>query len=263
MARLIVTDPVIDLEQVTVVRGTRAVLHGLSLRVEAGEQVALVGPNGCGKSTLIKTITCELYPLAGQGHARMFGRDPWDLKELKKRLGVVSNDLPGEPFLRTRALDCILTGYFSSSTLWPNLRVTAEMRDRAEQLLARVGAAGYRDRPFGELSAGQGRRILIARALAGSARCLLLDEPSNALDLAAQRELRTLLAALADEGTTMLHITHQVADIIPAMRRVVCMAEGRIVADGDRKELLTETSLSGLFGTEVRLMERDGFLHAW
>ncbi|MGI4827229.1 MAG: ABC transporter ATP-binding protein [Janthinobacterium lividum] len=263
MACLSLPLPVVDLERVTVVRGGRTVLNEVSLRVEAGEQVAILGPNGCGKSTLIKTLTCELYPLAETGYARMFGRERWDLTELKRRLGVVSNDLPGQPFLRTTAIDCVLTGFFSSSTLWPNLQVSSAMRERAEALLMRVGATSFRNQAFGELSAGQGRRVMIARALAGSAECLLLDEPSNALDLRAQRDLRELISGLAAEGTTILHITHQVADIVPAMRRVVCMESGRIVADGNRAELLTEQRLSALFSTEVRLMERDGLLHAW
>ncbi len=109
------------------------------------------------------------------------------------------------------------------------------------------------------MSAGQQRRILIGRALVASSDCLLLDEPSNALDLAAQRDLRELLIVLAARGTTIVMITHHIADIIPAMQRVVMMRDGRIVADGARQELLTEAALSELFRTDVRLTEHDGF----
>jgi iron complex transport system ATP-binding protein len=113
------------------------------------------------------------------------------------------------------------------------------------------------------MSAGQQRRILIGRALAGSADCLLLDEPSNALDLSAQRDLRDLMVSLAAAGTTLLLITHHIADIIPAMRRIVFMRQGRIFADGDRTELLTADALSSLFQTEVQLTGHQGFYHAW
>jgi iron complex transport system ATP-binding protein len=113
------------------------------------------------------------------------------------------------------------------------------------------------------MSSGQQRRILIARALVASAGCLLLDEPSNTLDLAAQRELRALMRTLAQQGTTILLITHQVADIIPEMKRVVMMRDGRIVADGPRATLLTEDRLSELFATDVRLTHHEGFFHAW
>jgi iron complex transport system ATP-binding protein len=137
------------------------------------------------------------------------------------------------------------------------------MRARAEAMLERVGAASLREHVFGEVSSGQQRRILIARALVASAGCLLLDEPSNTLDLFAQKELRELMRTLAQQGTTIILITHQVADIVPEMKRVLMMREGRIVADGAREELLTEGRLGELFGTEVRLMERNGFFHAW
>jgi iron complex transport system ATP-binding protein len=209
-------------------------------------------------------MCCELYPLASeQTRVSIFGRERWDLTELKKRLGVVQNEIPGKPMLKITGREAVLTGFFSSSTLWPNLVVTGEMKDRADAVLEQIAAERFADRLFGEMSAGQQRRILIGRALVGSKDCLLLDEPSNALDLAAQRELRELLAELAEQGTTMLEITHHIADIIPAMRRVVMMREGRIVADGGREELLTAPVLSDLFGTRVEMAEREGFFHAW
>jgi iron complex transport system ATP-binding protein len=193
----------LDLVDVNVARGVRVVLHGINLRVEAGEQIAVLGPNGCGKSTLIKTMTCECYPLAQEGtRVSIFGRERWDLTELKRRLGVVSDELPGRPTLRTTGRDAVLTGFFSSSTLWPNLRVTAEMRARAEEVLELVGAAGIAEKLVGEMSAGEQRRVMIGRALVGSgAEMLLLDEPSNALDIAAQQGLRAMLRRLAQQGT--------------------------------------------------------------
>ena len=255
---------IVELEHVNVVRGTRLVLQDICLSVSQGEQVALLGPNGCGKSSLLKTMTCELYPLAEQQtRLRLFGRERWDVTELKKRLGVVENDLPGKPMLQIKALDAVLTGFFSSSMLWPHLTVTGEMKLRAEAMLEQIGAAHLRECVFGELSSGQQRRILIARTLVASAGCLLLDEPTNTLDLQGQRELRELMRGLAELGTTILLITHHVADIIPEMKRIVMMREGRIVADGAQEEWLTESRLSEVFATRVRLARHEGFYHAW
>jgi len=245
-------------------RGDRHVLHDINLSVQAGEHIALMGPNGCGKSTLLKTMTCELYPLADEKtRVRIFGRERWDLTELKKKLGVVQNEIPGKPMLKMTGRDAVLTGFFSSSTLWPNLVVTPEMKERAEAVMEQIDAMKLREHIFGEMSAGQQRRILIGRALVASSGCLLLDEPSNALDLSAQRDLRELLMVLAEQETTILEITHHIADIIPAMRRVLMMRDGRIIADGPREELLTAPALSELFDTEVQLTERNGFYHAW
>src|SRR5580704_11787978 len=128
--------PFLHLAHVNVARGNNIVLHDINLSVNTGEHIAILGPNGCGKSTLIKTITCECYPIVmPQTKVSIFGRERWDLTELKKRLGVVSAELPGRPTLETRGRDSVLTGFFSSSTLWPNLLVTSEMRERAEQVL--------------------------------------------------------------------------------------------------------------------------------
>ncbi len=254
----------LELTQVNVMRGAREVLHDINLSIAQGEQIALLGPNGCGKSTLLKTISCELYPLAeAETRVRILGRERWDLTELRQKLGVVQNEIPGKPTLAITGREAVLTGFFSSSRLWPNLTVTPQMESRAEEMLELVDAVSLRKKVFGTMSAGQQRRVMIGRALVASSGCLLLDEPSNALDLSAQQDLRELMVALAEKGTTMLLITHQLGDVIPAMRRVIMMAKGRIVADGDREELLTEARLGELFGVEVRLGERDGFLHAW
>ncbi|MDE3104845.1 MAG: ATP-binding cassette domain-containing protein [Acidobacteriota bacterium] len=266
--------PFLELRHVNVARGDNVVLHDIHLAIHAGEHIAILGPNGCGKSTLIKTITCECYPIIAadptvpRPHVSIFGRERWDLTELKKRLGVVSPELPGRPTLHTTGRDAILTGFFSSSTLWPNLTVTPEMHARADEVLRQIDAVNLADKPVGQMSAGQQRRIMIGRALAGSAHAgsaamLLLDEPSNALDLAAQRDLRGLLRELAQQGTGILLITHHIADIIPEIDRILMLQDGRIVADGPKHELLTAPQLSSLFHAKVSVTVQDGYYNAW
>lgn len=258
--------PLIELEHVNAARGEEVVLRDVSLRIGAGEHLVLLGPNGCGKSTLLKVMTCELYPLARpETRVRLFGRERWDTTELRRRMGVVSAELPGKPMLSTNGLDAVLTGFFSSSTLWPNLTVTPVMRERAEEILGLVGAKTLREKAVGAMSAGQQRRVMVGRAMAGATgdglgavEMLLLDEPSNALDLAAQYDLRAMLREVAQAGTAILLVTHQVSDILPEMGRVLMMQEGRIVADGSTAELLTSERVSELFGRPVEVEERYG-----
>ena len=254
----------LEMREVNVARGDRVVLHDVNLSIDAGEHVAIMGPNGCGKSTLILTMTCQIYPMVRPGmHVRIFGRERWDLTELRKHFGVVSADLPGERTAVTTGLDAVVAGFFSASTLWPNLHVTDEMRERAKEALERMEASHLAEQLVGAMSAGEKRRILIARALVHRPRQLLLDEPSNALDLAAQRELRETLRRLAREGTGLVLVTHHLGDILPEIERVILMRGGRIVGDGARQELLTEARLSELFRTPVRIGRDEEWLHSW
>jgi len=252
------------MRDVSVARGDNVVLHRLSLRIENGEHAAILGPNGCGKSTLIKTITCQCYPIVTPTtELRLLGRERWDVSQLRTHLGVVSAELPGERTPVTRGLDAVVAGFFSASTLWPNLHVTPEMRERAHAALHLMQAAHLEAKLVGEMSAGEQRRIMIARALVHQPKMLLLDEPSNALDLAAQRELREALRRVAQQGTGILMVTHHIADIFPEIDRVIMMHEGRIFADGPKRELITPEKLRALFGVEVRLIEHDGCWHSW
>jgi iron complex transport system ATP-binding protein len=259
----------LELRGVDVARGDRVVLHDVNLSIRTGEHVAILGPNGCGKSTLILAMTCQLYPMVRPGmRVRIFGRERWDLTELRRHFGVVSagpmgTELPGERTAVTCGLDAVIAGFFSASTLWPNLHVTDEMRARAWEALERMEATRLAEQTMGTMSAGEKRRILIARALVHRPQQLLLDEPSNALDLAAQRELRETLRGLAREGTGLVMVTHHLGDILPEIERIILMRDGRIVGDGPREELLTEKRLSELFHTPVRIGRDAEWLHSW
>ncbi|HLJ77564.1 MAG TPA: ABC transporter ATP-binding protein [Acidobacteriaceae bacterium] len=252
------------MRHVSVARGDNVVLHDISLRIAGGEHVAILGPNGCGKSTLIKTLTCQCYPIVTPDtELLLLGRKRWDVSQLRSHLGVVAAELPGERTPVTNGLDAVVAGFFSASTLWPNLHVTPEMRARAHEALQLMQATHLEKKLVGEMSAGEQRRIMIARALVHRPEMLLLDEPSNALDLAAQRELRDALRRVARQGVGILMVTHHLGDILPEIDRVITMKEGRIFADGPRGELLTPAKLRDLFGVDVRMAEHEGALHGW
>ena len=250
------------MRNVNVARGEAVVLHDINLSIRSGEHVAILGPNGCGKSTLIKTITCECYPIVAPGAGiHLLGRDRWDVSQLRRHLGVVEANLPGERTPVTRGLDAVIAGFFSASTLWPNLHVTPEMRSRAHAALQRMQAAHLEQKLVGQMSAGEQRRILIARALVHEPEMLLLDEPANALDISAQRELRESLRRVAQQGTGIVMVTHHLADILPEIDRVIMMRDGRIAADGPKDELIEPKKLAALFGTNVRVTRKDGYYH--
>ena len=245
-------------------RGDKVVLHDITLRIQAGEHAAILGPNGCGKSTLIKTIARECYPLVRPGSSlTIFGHDTWNVFELRTMLGIVSNDLMSASTRDITGLEAILSGFFSSIGVQPYHHVTPAMLEKARAVLELLEVAHLADREMDALSSGEARRILIGRALVHDPLALLLDEPSNSLDLHAALELRGLLRKLARSGIGILLVTHHLPDIIPEIDRVILLEGGRILADGAKSRLLTAESLSRLFGLPVKLVQHDGYYNVW
>jgi iron complex transport system ATP-binding protein len=254
----------IELRRVTVQRGDNIALRDLSLTVGAGEHVAILGPNGCGKSTLIKTIMRECYPLAEAGSSvAILGHRIWDVFDLRRMLGIVSNDLMTQCTRDVTGFDVVLSGFFSSIGIWPNHVVTDDMREKALMALELLDAVQLAEKPVDEMSSGEARRMMIGRALVHGPQALLLDEPSTSLDLFAQHELRETVRKLAQSGIGILLVTHHLSDIIPEIERIILMRNGQIDADGPKRELLTADRLRELFRVDVQLAERDGYYHLW
>jgi iron complex transport system ATP-binding protein len=256
--------PLLELNHVYVQRGSRLALDGVNLSIKAGEHVAILGPNGSGKSTLIKTITRECYPLLREETSfRILGKESWNIFELRSQIGVVSNDLMASCTRDIKGRELVLSGFFGSIGIWPNHHVSSEMEAKASEVMASLDASHLGDRWLDELSSGEARRLLIARALIHNPATLLMDEPTTSLDLAALHELRGHLRSLAQSGIGLLLVTHHLDDIIPEIDRVVLLRRGRVFADGSREEILRSEPLSELFEVQVNVYERDGFYHAW
>jgi iron complex transport system ATP-binding protein len=254
--------PLLDLRNVTVLRGERAGLQDVSLRIAAGEHVCILGPNGCGKSTLIKTITRECYPAEREGSCiSILGQERWNIFELRSQLGIVSPDLLASCTTEATGRDVVLSGFFSSTRIFPHHQPEPEHLRLAVEALSRVGIAHLAERGVAQMSSGEAKRTLLARALVHNPRTLLFDEPGNALDIAAQVQLRETLRELARSGLGILLVTHHVEEIIPEIERVILLREGRILADGSKESILTGENLSALFGVTVRLSHDDGYFH--
>ena len=229
----------LDFHNLRVMRGQKVALDDFSLRIGADEHVAVLGPNGCGKSTLIKTITRECYPVARPDSSMaILGEDTWDVFALRARLGIVSNDLMLSCTGDASGRDVVLSGFFSSISVFSNHVVDPRHRELADAALAELKISHLADRAVCEMSSGEARRVLIARALVHRPGALLFDEPCNSLDLSAQQSLRQTMRALANSGTAILLVTHELADIVPEIQRVVLMDRGRVVGDGPKEEIL-------------------------
>lgn len=252
----------IEFRNLSIIRGERLALHDVSLRIEPGEHVAILGPNGCGKSTFIKAITRECYPLARPDSSlRILGHQRWNIFELRGLLGIITNDLVASCVRDATAVEIVLSGFFSSVRLMPYHRVQPSMVEAALEALRTMEADHLAERSMTEMSSGEVHRVVTARALAHRPRALLLDEPCTSLDLRAQREVRRIFRNLAQSGLGLILVTHDLADIIPEINRVILLRAGRIEADGSKAEVLTANRLGALFGIPVELIERDGHYH--
>jgi iron complex transport system ATP-binding protein len=263
-------NPVLELREATVIKGDRRVLDGLTLTIRAGEHTAIVGPNGAGKSALVNLLTHDDRPLRhddGSPSVLVFGDGNWNVFELRSQLGIVSSDLHHRFVLgnnegRVTAEAAVLSGFLATQGILRHGAITDEMRRRAAEALARMGASHLAKRRLDEMSTGEARRVLLARALVTAPRALILDEPTTGLDLVARHDFTERVRQIARAGTTLILITHHIEEIVPEIERVILVSEGKIAAAGSKRDILTPAHLSKLFNAPITLEEADGYFYA-
>jgi iron complex transport system ATP-binding protein len=255
--------PLLEFKNVTIFYGEKKVLDSLSITIHEGENIAILGPNGAGKSSFIRTILRELYPVASDETvlSRMHGKEVWDVFDLRSTIGIVSNDLQ---YTFTRSItgkEVVLSGFFSSVGLF-NRTITPAMDRKADEILAFLEIEHIKDRPMNAMSSGESRRLLIGRALVHDPKTLILDEPTNSLDLHALHTFRDTIRKIARSGTGIILVTHNLHDIIPEISRVVLMKDGRFCGDGPKEKMLTDAKIGDLFHVPLHVREESGYYYA-
>jgi iron complex transport system ATP-binding protein len=256
--------PLLEFKNVTVARGCKKILDSVSVKIYPGEHIAILGPNGAGKSSLIKTITREYYPITqAKGSVfKIWGQDIWNIFDLRTTLGIVSNDLQYSFARDISGMEMILSGFFSSIGLYRQL-VKPKMSKKAKEILEFLEISHLKDRSLTQMSSGEARRFLIGRALVHEPKALILDEPFNSLDLHALHKCRQILGKISRSGIGIILVTHNLADIIPEISRVILMKEGRFSQDGRKSALLTDKNMSALFNTWVKVKKIQGYYYAF
>jgi len=219
--------------------GMPPAIDDVSLRVPVGELVGLIGPNGAGKSTLFKAILGLVEPVSGDVLA--FGRP---VREARAAIAYMPQVEEVDWDFPVSVLDVVLMGRYHGAR--PFLSWSRADRQAALAALERVRLAPFARRQVGQLSGGQRRRVLMARAIARGARLLLLDEPFAGLDAAVQHDLLAILDELAAEGRSILIATHDLSCVANSCDEAVCLNR-RIVAAGQPSEVLTEAILTATF----------------
>jgi zinc transport system ATP-binding protein len=239
-------EPVIEIEDLWFAYDRQAVLREVNLRIEPGERVCMVGPNGGGKTTLLKLMLGLLAP--DRGRVRVFGASP---ARARRRIGYTPQHAQFDPSFPVSVLDVVLMGRLGQAR-----RVGPFGRgDRriAAECLSEVGLDSLRNRGFSQLSGGQRQRVLIARALAGEPRLLLLDEPTANLDAGVEQEFHGLLDRLARRLTVVV-VSHDIGFVAQTAGKVVCV-QGTVAVHPTTE--LTGELMRDLYGQEIRMIRHD------
>jgi zinc/manganese transport system ATP-binding protein len=244
---------VVELEHASIRLGSRTVLEDATFAIEPGEFIGVLGPNGAGKTTLMRTILGLLPPSAG--HVRVFGRAP---ERGDSGIGYLPQLRTVLPDLRVRGLDFIGSSLNGHRWGLPSLREAD--RKMIDQTLASVGARDLAERPLSEMSGGERQRLLLAQALIGQPKLLLLDEPLISLDARHQEVVIDVVRKVCRErGITVLFSAHELNQLLGTLDRVLYLGNGRAVL-GTVDEVVTAPVLSRLYGTDIHVVRAEGHI---
>ncbi len=249
---------VLDMHNVSVFRAGNLILDGIDWRVGRGDRWVVLGPNGSGKTTLVGIAATYLRPSRGTVSLLGQAAGSVDVRELRRRIGIVSAAVEARIPAQLRAVEIVRAGATGAIAPWWD-RPTRAAENRAAELLDRVGCAALADRPFQLLSSGEKQRVQIARCLMLDPDLLLLDEPAAGLDLGAREQLAVLLARLnADPRlSATVVVTHHVEEIASGTTHALVLRSGRVLAAGPVAETVTGPTLTEAFGLPLRV-ERLG-----
>lgn len=252
--------PYLDIHNAKVYQGDTCVFNNLSLAFWRGQNTCVLGPNGAGKTTLLKLLTRDLYPVSrDNSYVKIDGSERAVLWEVRKNIGFVSHDLQVRYDAHVLGRDVVMSGLFGAIGMHGHFDIEEHHHQRVDELLHRFDLTPLQNRRYWHLSTGQQRRFLLARALVHNPSILVLDEPTNGLDIKMAHALLRDLRELASSGTTLLLVTHHVQEILPEIDRVVLLKSGEVFAQGNKENLLNSQQLSALYETPLTLVEKNGF----
>ena len=249
---------VLEIANLRIQRGGTVILDGVSWRVERGQHWAILGANGSGKTSLLSALTGYLMPTAGEISllGQNYGQSDW--RELRKKIGIVSSSVrqmmtDDEPVLET-----VASGKYAMIDFWG--RVTRTDHARAMELLRQVECAHLAERPWRVLSQGERQRVLIGRALMAKPRVLILDEPCAGLDPVAREHFLQFIQQLGARKNSprLVLVTHHVEEIMPVISHLLILKAGKVLAAGEKSDVLTTKNLSQAFDAKLKLQLKAG-----
>ena len=250
----------IDMYNTTVYRGKSKILDRFSLQLPLRRNIAILGPNGAGKTTLLKVLMRELYPVRSpDSWVRILGKETWNVWELRKNLGFISQDLQNRYFGYVKGIEVVLSGFHSSVGTYSHQEYEPEAIELSRRIMADLQIESLQENLFSHMSTGEQRRFLLARSLVCEPATLVLDEPTSGLDLTATFLYLRLMRKLMRDGKQIVLVTHHIHEIPPEVDYIVLIKNGKIVNSGDKSDLFTNEQLSDLYGTRMKVISDNGY----
>lgn len=250
---------VIDLQNVSVVRGGATIIDSLTFQVKANERWVIIGANGAGKTTLLKLCAAQIQPSSGT--ATLLGQrlGKVNVFELRTRIGFASSSLAAQIPNSETVLNAVMTASYGVTGRW-NEQYDAIDERRARRVLGEWQLSEFEDRPFGTLSDGERKRVQIARSIMTDPEILLLDEPVASLDLAARELTIQLLSGYASspDAPAMVMVTHHLEEIPAGFTHAMILQDGKVMAKGEIGTTLTSASISEAFRFPLQLSFENG-----
>jgi iron complex transport system ATP-binding protein len=257
--------PVIEIDGVSIIHGKRATVDNVSITVQPHDRWVILGPNGCGKTTLLRVMSLYLHPSKGDVRINRHALGTFDIRPIRPRLAYVSASLASELRPALTALEIVMSAKNGALEVWWHEYDEADKR-KARECLARMGVAQHANTPLGALSSGEQQRVLLSRALMTDPIAILLDEPSARLDLGGREQLVQILDEFSRENQTLpsVVVTHHVDEIPASTTHCALMRDGVLIASGPLNETLTSEHLTATFGMNLVVERRpNGRLGAY
>ena len=234
----------------------KEILKNINWTVKSNENWAVIGRNGSGKSFLLRLLSANLYP--SRGRVRIFGKEfgKVNLWDLKNKIGFVSDMFQRQYDQNTRVSYAVYSGFFSSNGLYED--PTESMTKKTDKILKFLNLSKLSDAKFGEISYGEQKRVLIARALVFNPKILVFDEPCTGLDVASREMFLETIEKLVEKEHNIIFVTHHIEEVIPAINKVLFMKDGMIAKTGDKKDMITRKNLSGILDYNFSVREIYG-----
>ncbi|MBF0541139.1 MAG: ATP-binding cassette domain-containing protein [Nitrospirae bacterium] len=260
------TNNIFELSKASIILSDKPILHEISLTIAHGQHTAIIGPNGSGKTTLMKLLTGDTHAVYKDdgSFVKLFGQTRYSIWDIKRLMGIITNDLDEKHKSQAShmsGIEIILTGIFDTIGFLPQEKITLKLIDKAESLMNKLGIQSLRDHAFRDMSSGETRKCLIARALISEPVVLMLDEPTTGLDIAAQLRFFELMERVSVDHTIII-ITHHIEEVLSFINNIVMINDGRIFTQGPKKVVLTNQNVSELFSIPLEVfMESNGTYH--